>query len=145
MFQLYIYFYNLFIDDFSLQAHVYAWTSVFVIVISCVLVLFRSIVPFLTSLVKKSFDTDEAITGTHFLQAKGCFAYTPEVKHNLFDYPLLACDLSYVKNEHVSWEDPLRSYKYYSLALDIDHIKKIKSLNVPDDKLLLAPIKRWTE
>lgn len=114
------------------------------------LFIFRSVVPFVKSFFVKTFSSDEVLSPTRFCDANGVYCYTPDITHKLFEYPFLACDLTYVKDKHISWEDPLQHYAYYDLTKDADHIRTVVNkergdLNIADDKLLFAPIKSWIE
>lgn len=48
--------------------------------------------------------------------------YVPQVKSELFSYPLIVCDCDKLGDQLFDWTDPDQDYGYYDLTKDAEHI-----------------------
>jgi hypothetical protein len=53
----------------------------------------------------------------------------PEVRHEAFHYPLLACEIFEIIPRHFGWVDPIRSHSYYNMSEDVRILLKDKQGN----------------
>jgi len=79
--------------------------------------------PWMEEFLFGGYSTQERDSGECFCDQAKINAYVPSVVHKDFMYPLLACDVQEMDNQHIGWVDPLRSHSYYNLARDVDAIK----------------------
>lgn len=64
------------------------------------------------------------MSGQKFSEQEHIQAYVPQVRHRLFAYPLLACDITSLEPRHVGWTDPLHNHEYYNLYKDVKFLQQ---------------------
>ncbi|CAJ1970212.1 unnamed protein product [Cylindrotheca closterium] len=60
--------------------------------------------------------------GIAFHEVPTIAGYVPQVKSNLFSYPLIVCDCDKLGDQLFDWTDPDQDYGYYDLTKDGEHI-----------------------
>jgi hypothetical protein len=66
--------------------------------------------------------TTEHDSGQRFSKQEHIQAYVPQVRHRLFAYPLLACDITSLEPRHIGWTDSLHNHEYYNLHNDLEFL-----------------------
>lgn len=51
-------------------------------------------------------------------------AYIPQVRSDMFLYPLIACDVEHIDEDLFDWKDPDRDYIYYSVLTEAKQLLK---------------------
>eukprot|EP00978_Attheya_sp_CCMP212_P000391 scaffold788_cov56-Attheya_sp.AAC.4 len=78
-----------------------------------------------------------------FSEVEEIFAYIPQVKLAGYAFPLIACDVSGIKEGLIGWKDQHNSYDFYNLMLDVPALAKVKTRDAfgdDDDKYEELPI-----
>eukprot|EP00535_Pseudo-nitzschia_heimii_P002305 CAMPEP_0197188562 /NCGR_PEP_ID=MMETSP1423-20130617/18015_1 /TAXON_ID=476441 /ORGANISM="Pseudo-nitzschia heimii, Strain UNC1101" /LENGTH=924 /DNA_ID=CAMNT_0042640429 /DNA_START=119 /DNA_END=2893 /DNA_ORIENTATION=+ len=74
-----------------------------------------------------------------YSSVKSRCAYIPEMKSDLFAYPLIGCPIDGIHNDELfNFKDPLRSYRYYDLSVDARKI-----LETDEPPACFTVVKSW--
>ena len=90
------------------------------------------------TILRRSYEACGDDQGIPFSEVAAISSYIPEVKSNLFSYPLLAVDTEGVDEELYEWKDAEKPYSYYDLTRDAR-----KMLQNRDVKHLFSTVSHW--
>mmetsp|Transcript_27370 Transcript_27370/g.65782 ORF Transcript_27370/g.65782 Transcript_27370/m.65782 type:complete len:1071 (-) Transcript_27370:1369-4581(-) len=118
----------------------YGWTS-FVLVVAVLLWIIR--ISIRAIFYRKNYESCGEDQGIPFSDVPSISSYVPEVKSELFSYPLLAVDTDGIDEELYEWKDPDKPYSYYDLTRDARQI--LNDSKIPDDgiKSHFSTVKHW--
>jgi hypothetical protein len=85
--------------------------------------------------------TDEIDSGKKFSERSRINAYVPQIRTRDFQHPLLACDISEMDPQHISWMDPIRGHDYYNILADVEYLLKGRERQGP----VLSIIRKYSE
>jgi len=107
----------------SILCATFGWTSIaFIIVIGL-----RIILDFIME-IKLWFKSDYEPAGMdmqmNFSNVDVISAYIPQVRSDMFLYPLIACDVEHIDEDLFDWKDPDRDYIYYSVLTEAKQLLK---------------------
>eukprot|EP00580_Thalassiosira_gravida_P016537 CAMPEP_0201659950 /NCGR_PEP_ID=MMETSP0494-20130426/2690_1 /ASSEMBLY_ACC=CAM_ASM_000839 /TAXON_ID=420259 /ORGANISM="Thalassiosira gravida, Strain GMp14c1" /LENGTH=774 /DNA_ID=CAMNT_0048137655 /DNA_START=1861 /DNA_END=4185 /DNA_ORIENTATION=+ len=124
----------------ELLTTVYGLTSLFLLIGVCLWIIKISIH---SMIFRSNYETCGKDQGIPFSDVATISSYVPEVKSDVFSYPLLAVDTEDVDDELYEWKDPDKLYSYYDLTRDAREI--LKETMMPEDKIksLFSTIKHW--
>jgi len=80
-----------------------------------------------------------------FRYVESMIGYVPQVSSNVIPYPLIACNVSEIKDSDLfSWEDPNRGYEEYDLTKDAEELlgEEIESSKAVFSKMTHWPFRR---
>ena len=67
--------------------------------------------------------TDEVDSGKSYCDQSNIEAYIPQIRHNSFEYPLMACIGIDMDINHIGWRDPVRDHEFYNLKSAVDYLR----------------------
>ena len=120
----------------------YGWTS-FVLVVAVLLWIIR--ISIRAIFYRKNYESCGEDQGIPFSDVPSISSYVPEVKSELFSYPLLAVDTDGIDEELYEWKDPDKPYSYYDLTRDARQI--LNDSKIPEDgiKSHFSTVKHWPQ
>jgi len=118
----------------------YGWTSFALLLAVCLWILRRAVQ---TMIYRSHYAPCGEDQGISFSNVAAISSYVPEVKSDVFPYPLVAVDTDDVDEELYEWKDPEKPYSYYDLTRDANEILKEKLLPEKEVKSLFSRIKHW--
>jgi len=102
-------------------SQLFGWTSTGFIALVCLKFLYGFYCRVRLEFVS-SYNPNSSEQGIAFHEVPTIAGYVPQVKSNLFSYPLIICDSDKLGDKLFDWEDPDQDYGYYDLTKDADHI-----------------------
>jgi len=118
-------------------AQIFAWTTVGVLVIACVVTAYSFGLSFGRERYK-AIGKDKKIQ----FSASGAYAYIPQFKSDAVPYPLIACSVKQLRHSELfNWESPYHSHDYFDLTLDAEQVLKGTGDHVADNAF--SSVRYW--
>lgn len=123
----------------ELLTRIYGWSSFVLVVMASLWIISISVraMLFRSNYVACGDDQDMP-----FSDVPAISSYIPEVRSDLFSYPLLAVDTDHVNQDLFEWKDPDRPYAYYDLSRDACTV--LNGVKTRDEiKSLFSSVAHW--
>jgi len=127
-------------EEQEILTMVFGWTSFF-LVIGVSLWIMKAAIR--TIFFRSNTETCGDDQGIPFSDVAAISSYVPEVKSDLFSYPLLAVDTNDVDEELYEWKDPDKPYSYYDLTQDAMQLLEESMLPEDEVKALFSTMNHW--
>jgi hypothetical protein len=127
-------------EEQELVSSFYGWSS-FAVIVGAALWLTRLTIRAI--LFHNTYEVCGEDQGIPFSDVGAISSYIPQVRSELFSYPLLAVDTDHVEEMLYEWKDPDRPYSYYDLTRDARQILK-DSRSEDEVKSLFSSVMHWS-
>jgi hypothetical protein len=154
-------------EDQRTVSVIYGWTCVGFLIAYAVMALGGNFVKLLVSQFAGIYRPVGKDQNIDFSSIPDIDGYVPQVQTGSYAYPLLACNIDYIDQSLIGWNDPGNSYDDYNMIFDIphasltrttriigstrhwkklkDHVDFIESDNIDRDaKPIFAVVKQWS-
>jgi hypothetical protein len=117
------------------------WTSVVIIAVSVTIILRRLFFNTLRTFLFKPYRPMGEASEKRFSEVKEIYGYVPQVEDYGFEYPLIACDISDINPELLSWSDPSSVFPFdeHNIMYDVPGL-----LDEVGDRHVFSIVKTWS-
>lgn len=126
-------------NEQELLTRIFGWSSFALVIATLSWILIISVQ---TMLFRSNYEACGDDQGIPFSEVPVISSYIPEVRSDLFSYPLLAVDTDDVDEELYEWKDAERPYSYYDLSRDAQTV--LNGAKSKDEiKTLFSSVTYW--
>lgn len=104
----------------------FGWTMVATVGLVVATILMRMVYKLFRVLFCSGFEVNGEPSPERFSSIPEVSGYIPQVSVDGYQFPFLLCDIDYISNDLLSWDDPYNSYDFWNLIYDIPEVAERK-------------------